>query len=79
MCFTRGALKGHERYFPSGHMKIWKIAKQTPCSQSIALGSPHKLHSTKVRLAIDRGEYKEGPRAIRGPLVDVSLLAKPAK
>ena len=50
--------------FPSGHMKIWKIAKHTPCSQRIALGSPHKLSSTKVRLAIDRGEYKEGPRAI---------------
>ena len=59
MCSTWGALKGHKRYFPSGHMKIWKIAKHTPCSQRIALGSPHKLPSTKVRLAIDRGEYKE--------------------
>ena len=60
MCSTWGALKGYERYFPSGHMKIWKIAKHTPCSQRIALGSPHKLPFTKVRLAIDRGEYGEG-------------------
>ena len=56
MCSTWGASKGYEPYFPSGHMKIWKIAKHTPCSQRIALGSPHKLPSMKVRIAIDRGE-----------------------
>ena len=64
MCSTWGALKGHERYFLSGHMKIWKIAKHTPCSQRIALGLPHKLSSTKVGLAIDSGEYGEGACAI---------------
>ena len=38
MCSTWGALKGYERYFPSGHMKIWKIAKYTPCpSKGITL------------------------------------------
>ena len=66
MCSTWGALKGYERYFRSGHMKIWKIAKHTPCSQRIALGSPHKFSSTRVGLAIDGGEYKEvGVRNLR--------------
>ena len=59
-----GAAGFPPRLLSPGHMKIWKIAKHTPCSQRIALGSPHKLPSTKVRLAIDRGEYGEGACAI---------------
>ena len=79
MCSTWGALKGYERYFPSGRMKIWKIAKYTPCSQRIASGSPHKLPFTKVRLAHNRGEYGGGACTILGPLAGSVWSNGPAK
>ena len=61
MCSTWGALKGYERYLPSGHMKIWKIPKHTPCSQSIALGSPHKLSVQKtLGLQLILGSIRKG-------------------
>ena len=68
MCSTRGALEGRVRCLPSGHMQIWNIAKNTPCSQRIASGALHKRPFTEVRPASVGPEYNEGLPAIWGPL-----------
>ena len=79
MCSTWGALEGRARCLPSGHMQKWKIAKNTPCSQRIALGALHKRPFTKVKLASVGSEYNEEPRAIWGPLAGLSRNGAPAK
>ena len=55
MCFTWGALKGHERYFPSGHMKIWRgsPAKQSgPATQATRVRRSYRRQAGAIPLVV---------------------------